>query len=286
MLLLGAHVSIAGGLHQAFAIGVKLGCTAIQIFTKNATRWNAPPLSPDAIARFLTAWRDSAISTVVAHDSYLINLGTPDPMLRQKSQEALLHEVQRCVHLRIPYLVMHPGAHVGAGETEGLQRIAAGLDWVHEHVPEVAPRILLETTAGQGTNVGYRFEHLAAIFDMVHAPDWLGVCLDTCHIFAAGYDLRTDIGYAETMRQFETVIGLNRLQVLHLNDSQKGLGSRIDRHVAIGNGAIGIEGFRRVMNDPRLAALPKIIETPKGADPIATDQENMRILRELLEDSA
>jgi deoxyribonuclease-4 len=281
-MLLGSHVSISGGLHKAFAIAQEIGCTAIQIFTKNATRWKAKPLQQQEIDRFLKDWKASGITSVVVHDSYLINLGTPKKDLLQKSQDALLLELQRCEQLTIPYLVMHPGSHVGSGEAEGLKRVAESFDVIHSQTPGYKTRILIETTAGQGTNLGYRFEQLAKILELVQEPERLGVCFDTCHAFAAGYELRTEAGYNTTFEMFDKVIGLNRLKVIHLNDSLKDLGSRRDRHQGIGEGKIGLEGFRFLMNDSRFETIPKILETPKGDDPIASDKENLRILRTLL----
>ncbi len=280
-MLLGSHVSISGGLHKAFERAHEIGCTAIQIFSRNATRWKVKPLEKTQITRFIEDWKASTITSVVVHDSYLINLGTPKEDLLQKSRDAMLIELQRCEQLTIPYLVIHPGSHVGSGEENGLKRIAESFDVIHEQTTGYTTHILLETTAGQGTNLGYRFEQLAQIIETVQEPERLGVCLDTCHVFAAGYELRTEEGYHETFEQFDKIIGLDRLQAIHLNDSLKGLGSRRDRHQEIGKGAIGLEGFRLLMNDPRLNAIPMILETPKGDDPIAADKENLRVLQDL-----
>ena len=282
-MLLGSHVSISGGLHKAISLGEKIGCTAIQIFTKNATRWKVKPLQEKEIHRFIEDWNASSIVSVVAHDSYLINLGTPKEELLQKSQEALLIELQRCEQLTVPYLVMHPGSHVGSGEENGLKRVAKSFDVIQAQTPGYQTKILIETTAGQGTNLGYRFEHLANILDMVQEPERLGVCFDTCHAFAAGYELRTEEGYHETFETFDRLIGLDRIKVIHLNDSLKGLGSRVDRHQGIGEGEIGLKGFRFLMNDPRFKSTPMILETPKGDDPIVADKENLRVLRSLLQ---
>ncbi len=286
MLLLGSHVSISGGLHKAFPIAQEIGCTAMQIFTKNSNQWNAKPLQANEIDLFKSAWNASGIACVVAHDSYLINLGTPDEALLEKSRHAMLIEVQRCEQLGIPFLVMHPGSHVGSGEDAGLRRVAESFDEIHRQTEGVRTQILVETTAGQGTNLGYRFEQIARIFDQVRAPERLGVCFDTCHAFAAGYEIRTEAGYRETMAEFDRLIGLHRLKTIHLNDSLKPLGSRVDRHDAIGNGQIGIDGFRWIMNDPRLADVPKILETPKGDDPVASDKENLARLYALLPQQA
>jgi len=282
MLLIGSHVSISGGLHKAFPIAKEIGCTAMQIFTKNASQWNARPLQENDIDVFKTAWQASGIACVVAHDSYLINLGTPDDELLAKSRTAMLIEVQRCEQLGIPYLVMHPGSHVGSGEEAGLRRVAESFDEIHHQTEGFQTQILVETTAGQGTNLGYQFEQIARIFEQVRSPERLGVCFDTCHAFAAGYDIRTEAAYRDTMAAFDRLIGLNRLKAIHLNDSVKPLGSRVDRHDAIGSGHIGIEGFRWLMNDARLADVPKILETPKGDDPVASDKENLARLYALL----
>ena len=282
MLLLGSHVSISGGLHKAFPIAQEIGCTAMQIFTKNSNQWNAKPLQANDIDLFKSAWKASGIACVVAHDSYLINLGTPDEALLEKSRHAMLIEVQRCEQLGIPFLVMHPGSHVGSGEDAGLRRVAESFDEIHRQTEGVRTQILVETTAGQGTNLGSRFEQIAQILEQVRAPERLGVCFDTCHAFAAGYEMRTEAGYRETMAEFDRLIGLDRLKTIHLNDSLKPLGSRVDRHDAIGKGQIGLDGFRWIMNDPRLADVPKILETPKGDDPVASDKENLARLYALL----
>ena len=282
MRLLGSHVSIAGGLHKAFAMGGKIGCTAIQIFTRNANRWKAKPLADQEIRLFRDAWKTSAIQTVIAHDSYLINLGTPNDDLWLKSQTALLAEVQRCEQLGIPYLVIHPGSHVGSGETEGLRRVAKALDLIHQHTTGYTTQILLETTAGQGTNLGHRFEQLATILELVQEPERLGICFDTCHAFAAGYELRSKEGYQRTFGAFDQLLGRERLKVIHLNDSLKTRGSRVDRHQGIGEGEIGLEGFRLLMNDPGFERIPMILETPKNDAPIASDRDNLQTLTSLI----
>ena len=286
MLLIGAHVSISGGLHKAFPLAADIGCTAMQIFTKNASQWNAKPLQEKDIQQFKAAWAASGIRMVVAHDSYLINLATPDDALLEKSRSAMRIEVERCEQLGIPYLVMHPGSHVGSGEEAGLRRVAESFDAIHRQTSGYQTKILVETTAGQGTNLGWQFEQIARIFEHVAQPERLGVCFDTCHAFAAGYDIRTEAAYRQTMAEFDRIIGLARLNAIHVNDSVKPLGCRVDRHEAIGKGHIGLDGFRWLMNDPRLADIPKILETPKGGDPVASDQENLSKLRALLETEA
>jgi len=278
MLLIGAHMSIAGGAHRAFARGEETGCAAIQVFTKNASQWRAKPIAEAEAAAFRAAWQASAIGPVIAHDSYLINLAATDETMWQKSIAAFLDEMQRCAQLGIPELVMHPGAHLGAGEEAGLQRLAAAFRQIFaEAPPEVT--VLLENTAGQGTCLGYRFEHLAAVLEQVPEGRF-GVCFDTCHAYAAGYDLATAEGFAEVMAEFDRRIGLERLRAFHLNDCKKGLGSRVDRHAHIGQGAIGEAGFAALMQDGRFDAVPKILETPKGEGG-ECDMMNLALLRRL-----
>ncbi len=282
-ILLGAHMSIAGGVYNCFDHGEHFKCTTIQIFTKNASQWRAKPLTETEIDKFKERQKQTKISPVVAHDSYLINLGSNNKALLQKSKEAFLVEMQRCELLEIPCLVTHPGSHTGAGEEAGLKTIADSLSWLHHKLPEAKVMICLETTAGQGTNLGYRFEQIANIIELSDSPERLGVCLDTCHIFAAGYDIRTEKAYRKTMGEFDSVIGLKRLKVIHFNDSRKELGSRIDRHEHIGKGCIGVEPFGLFMNDRRLAKIPKILETPKGDDATGDDR-NLTILRNLVKE--
>jgi len=278
VLLIGAHMSIAGGLHLAFARGEETGCAAIQVFTKNASQWRGKAISPAEAEAFRRVWQASAIGPVIAHDSYLINLAAPDEAMWQKSIAAFIDEMQRCAILGIPELVMHPGAHLGAGEEAGLQRMAAAFRQIfNEATPEVT--VLLENTAGQGTCLGYRFEHLAAIIEQVPEGRF-GVCFDTCHAWAAGYDLSTMEGFARVMEEFDRVIGLERLRAFHVNDSRKGLGCRVDRHEHVGQGSIGEAGFAALMKDPRFAGIPKILETPKG-DEGELDRMNLALLRRL-----
>jgi len=280
-LRLGAHMSIAGGISKSLDRGHSIGCQSIQIFTRNQRQWKSKPLDPGEIERFKSKQASTGIGPVVAHDSYLINLGSPDDAMWEKSLAAYILELHHCQTLAIPYLVMHPGSHLGSGEEVGLQRVAAGLDRAHDATPDFQVVSLLETTAGQGTNLGYRFEQLAAIRDMVREPDRVAICIDTCHVFAAGYDLRTRESYAETMGEFDRILGLDSLRCLHLNDCKKELGSRVDRHEHIGKGMLGIEPFRFLMNDHRLSGLPGLLETPKGPE-MLEDVENLRVLRSLM----
>jgi deoxyribonuclease-4 len=279
---LGAHESIAGGLHKAFDRAQSATCDAVQIFVKSNRSWAVKPLTEDEIARFKARAEETGIRPVVGHTSYLLNLGSPDELLWEKSRDMLITELERCEALGIPWLVLHPGAHVGSGEKAGLARVAEGLGEVHAATPGFRAQILLETTAGQGTSLGRTFEQLARIIELTEQGERLGVCLDTCHVFAAGYELRTAEGYAATMEAFERTLGLERLKALHLNDSKGELGERKDRHEHIGKGHIGLEGFRNVLNDPRLAGLPGLLETPKGDD-LQEDRENLAVLRSLVE---
>jgi len=279
---LGAHMSIAGGVDRAILRGQSIGCETIQIFTKNTNQWRAKPLAPGEIARFKQAREEAGINPVFGHTSYLINLGSPDEDLWQKSVDSFLLEMERCAALGLPYLVTHPGAHMGAGEDMGLRRISRALDEILARTDGSGITILLETTAGQGSNLGYRFEHLARLIEESAYPDRLGVCFDTCHAFAAGYDLRTPEVFHRTFEEFHTLIGIDRLKVIHLNDSRSDLGSRIDRHEHIGLGKLGLDAFRLLLNDPRFRDLPMVLETPKGPD-MKEDVMNLATLRRLIE---
>jgi deoxyribonuclease-4 len=281
MLRLGAHESIAGGMHKAFDRAQSVGCDAVQIFVKPNRAWAVKPLTTEDVDLFKAKAADTDIQPVIGHASYLLNLGTPDDMLWKKSIDTLILELERCEVLGVPYLVLHPGAHVGTGEETGLVRIAQALGDVHAGTPGFHTQILLETTSGQGSSLGHRFEHLAWLMDNAPEGERLGVCLDTCHVFAAGYELRTPDGYAATMDEFDHVVGLERLQAIHLNDSTGDLGSRKDRHNHIGKGHIGLEGFRHILNDTRLAGLPALLETPKSDD-LHEDRENLGVLRSLV----
>jgi deoxyribonuclease-4 len=279
--LIGAHMSIAGGVQHALERGQAVGCRTIQVFTKNANQWRAKPLAEDDIREFKRLSKETGIAPVVAHDSYLINIASPDPKKLGASRAALLDEMERVEALEIPYLVMHPGAHMGAGEKEGLRQISRSLDELHARTRGFAMKILLETTAGQGTNLGYRFEQLGAILGDVAEPERLGVCVDTCHIFAAGYEIRTVEGYEKTMEDLFGQLGSEGVQCVHINDSLKAFESRVDRHAHIGKGEIGLDAFCLLMNDPRFVKIPKILETPKG-DNDEMDLKNLAVLRGLI----
>jgi deoxyribonuclease-4 len=276
--LFGCHVSIAGGIDKSIARAEKLQLGAMQIFSKNASRWHSPPLHAETIERFRVARRKSSLSYIAVHDSYLINLASPDILNWQKSRDAFCEELERCAALGINDLVMHPGAHLESGERAGLLKIIAAIKQARDRTgPDV--RILLETTAGQGTNIGWRFEHLAEIIDGCDHGN-LAVCFDTCHVFAAGYDLRCTQNVTDTFDEFEKKVGLNKIALFHLNDSKKGCGSRVDRHQLVGQGEIGEQGFHALLKDPRLAEIPKIIETPSGPNN-SNDLLTLSLLRKL-----
>lgn len=279
MPLFGAHMSIAGGCHNALLAAQAHGCQTVQLFTKNANQWSARPLSEEEIDTFRRLRRQQRLRVTMAHDSYLINLASPDDALYHRSIEAFVDEVARAEALGLTYLVAHPGAHVDSGEEPGLRRVAAALDEVHARCPGYRVRVLLETTAGQGSTLGHRFEHLARILERVADPDRLGVCFDTCHVFAAGYALAPAAEYRATMRAFDRAIGLRRLRAFHVNDSLKPLGSRVDRHAHLGRGHLGEEPFRLLVNDRRFRNRPMVLETPKEDD---MDAVNLAVLRGLV----
>lgn len=270
-------MSIAGGVDRALERGMSIGCAAIQIFLKNNMQWRGRPLAVDDIQRF----RQRRHLLVIAHSGYLINLAAINPVFLRRSQAAVVDEIKRAELLGIAVLVLHPGAHMGAGEAAGLKQVARSLDAVFQATPRARVRIALETTAGQGTNLGHRFEQLAEIFQRVRQPHRLAVCLDTCHLFAAGYDIRTAAGYRRTMRELDRWVGCRQVVSVHLNDSRAPLGSRVDRHAHIGRGHLGLAAFRAVLRDRRWRDLPLVLETPKGQD-LREDRENLRVLRACL----
>jgi deoxyribonuclease-4 len=274
-------MSIAGGVDKALLLGKTVGCDAIQIFTKSSRQWAAKPYAKEELELFQLNRNETGITTVIAHDSYLLNLGSPDNALRKRSILAFIDELERCEMLGISNLVAHPGSHLGAGEEEGIKTIARSIDEVHQACPGYNAKITLEITAGQGSNLGYRFEQIAGMFDATRENDRLRVCFDTEHAFAAGYDIRTREGYERTFTEFDEAIGIAHLAAFHLNDSKKELNSRVDRHEHIGKGHIGVEGFRLLLNDKRFWGLPMCLETPKGRD-LKEDRENLTLLRSLL----
>jgi len=279
---LGAHMSIAGGLHNAIDRGLKAGCGVVQIFTQNANQWKGKPVSDAEAALFRDKWQASGLHEIISHDIYLVNLAAPAGETRDKSLAAFQTEMERCALLGIEKIIMHPGAHLGDGEEEGIRRIAEAFDRLFERVELFHGKVLLETTAGQGTNLGYRFEQLREIMDRSAHPDRFAVCLATCHIFAAGYDITTEEGYQQVFAEFDKIIGLEKLQAFHLNDSKKGLNCRVDRHEHIGQGSLGLAGFKFLMNDKRFGSIPKMLETPKG-DNDEMDEINLKLLRDLVE---
>jgi deoxyribonuclease-4 len=283
MRTFGSHMSIAGGCDRAVRSAEAVGFETVQLFTKNNNQWNAPALTDEHVATFREALRETGIVDPVAHTSYLINLASPDDALWEKSIAAMVVEAERCEALGIGDLVVHPGAHMGEGEEAGVVRIARGLDVVHKRTKGLRVLIDLETTAGQGTNLGYRFEHLRDILDRVVHSERLGVCVDTCHIFAAGYSLATLEEYDETIDRLDRSVGLKRVRAWHLNDSRRECGSRVDRHAGIGAGHMGLEPFRHLVNDLRFRDSPMILETPKGMDEGEDlDERNQRTLRRLI----
>lgn len=274
---LGAHLSIGGGLPRAVDRARVAGCETLQIFTKSAGQWRARPLPDAEIAEFHAKVRTAGIRPVFAHNSYLINVAAADRALRTQSLAALWEEIERADALGLDGLIMHPGSHTTGSEADGLKRIADALgDLLSRR--RVRTRILLEHTAGQGTNLGHRFEHLAAILDGLRWSRRVGICIDTCHLVAAGYDITTERGYDDTFRQLDAIVGLDRVWAFHLNDSKKPCGSRVDRHEHIGRGCLGLEPFRRLLNDRRFRDAPMILETPKD-----DERERRRSLRTPLE---
>lgn len=277
----GAHQSIAGGVFTAIERGQKAGCGTIQMFNKSNSQWKAKALSTEEIDLYFQRIEETGITVSVSHTSYLINIASPDEALAEKSYLSLKEEMQRCNTLKIPNLVFHPGSHVGCGEEIGMNRVASYVNRLFEELPDNTVTLLYETTAGQGTNLGYAFEQLAHMIDRVENKAQMGVCFDTCHVFAAGYPISDPADYAKTMKQFDSVIGLDRLRIIHANDSMKEFGSKRDRHQHIGQGCIGLEAFRNLINDKRLKDVPLILETPKEDD-LAEDIENLKVLRSLV----
>jgi deoxyribonuclease-4 len=278
-VFLGAHVPVTGGIHNAPRNGAAIGAEAIQVFTRNQMQWRCRPLGEDECGAFRDELAKSGVRVALSHGSYLVNLASPVDDFLTKSRETFRAEMERCHALGIPYLVFHPGAHMGRGEGEGLAALAESLDWALERTEGLAVTPLLEVTAGQGSSLGHRFEHLAEIFDRVRAPERLGVCLDTCHLYAAGSDIATAEGYERTMKAFQRIVGLRKLKAVHLNDSKKGLGSRVDRHARAGEGVLGLESFRRIVNDRRFRGVPLVVETP---GPLAEWKKEIGLLRGLI----
>lgn len=283
MPIFGSHLSIAGGYYKAVNRAAELGLNAVQLFTKNNNQWKAKPISDEDIRLFQTALKDSGIRHPISHASYLINLASPDQELRTKSIDAMVVEIQRADLLGIPYVIFHPGAYTTSSEAEGLDAIINSLDEIHSRTGDLRTYPLLENTAGQGSNLGWKFEHLQFIIEGVKQPDRLGVCIDTCHAFAAGYPMHTAAEYQNTVKQMKTTFGLKRIKAIHLNDSKKAFGSRRDRHEHIGEGEMGLEPFRHLLNDSRFSRIPMYLETEKGQrDGVELDTINLQTLKQLL----
>ncbi len=281
MVMLGAHESVSGGLHLAFKRIKQVGGDALQIFTRNQRQWIPAELKEEEIQLYKEAHEESGGILVASHGSYLVNFATAKKELLQKSTRAFILELQRCQLLGIPYVVLHPGSHGGDGVEVGLNRFVAGIDHaITQSKTEV--EVLIETTAGQGTGLGRSFEELAYILQNSEHSSRLGVCVDTCHIFAAGYDIRSVESYNATIAGLDNLIGLEKVKFFHLNDSKKELGSCVDRHEHIGKGAIGLAGFKNLLNDPRFSGLPMTLETPKS-DSLEEDRENLKTLRSLID---
>ncbi len=278
--MLGAHMSIAGEVGEALTRGKQVGCDCIQIFTKSSRQWASKPLTKEEIEKFKHNRIETGITTVIAHDSYLVNLGAPDNAMRTRSVKGFIDELHRCEALGVPTLVAHPGSHVGSGIENGIKTIAKSIDEAHAACKGFTVKIALEITAGQGSNLGHTFEQMAQIFDAVAENERLRLCFDTEHAFAAGYDIRTPEGYENTFGELDKYVGLKRLAAFHLNDSIKDFHSRVDRHQHIGKGFIGLGAFRRLLNDPRFFGLPMCLETPKGPE-MKEDVENLATLRSL-----
>ncbi len=277
--MLGAHVSIAGGVETAPERAKKLTCDCMQIFSKNQQQWKAKPITIEQADMFKENCQKFGVENTVIHDSYLINLASPDKALLKQSREAFLDEMVRAQHLGVRYLAFHPGSHSGSGESQGLKTIAESLNWVRTEFGGGDVEFLFENTAGQGSAVGYSFDHLAKIISLLDDQKRAGVCLDTCHTYAAGYDLKTKAGYGKTMDLFNDIIGGEYLKAAHLNDCKSAFGSRVDRHEQIGKGNLGLDGFRNLMNDKRLAKIPMNLETPAGDKKYKTE---LKLLRSLI----
>ena len=284
MPLFGSHLSIAGGMQKAVYAAAEYGMDCVQIFTKNNNQWRAKPLTEDMVETFLSALEDTGIQKPCSHASYLINLATPKNDLWEKSIEAMIVELERADRLSLEGVVMHPGSHTGSGEEAGLVRISQAIDIIHKRLPDLETQIWLENTAGQGTNLGYRFEHLQSIIEQVEHPHRLGVCLDSCHLFAAGYPLSLKNEYTATMNEFDEIVGKKYLQAFHLNDSKREFESRVDRHEHLGEGYLGLEAFRWIVRDPFMKDIPMYLETPKGTNDDGEDWDaiNLAKLQELL----
>ena len=280
-MIFGAHESISGGVFNAIMRGQEATCDAVQIFNKSNSQWRAKQLKSDEVDQYFAAVEETCVTVACSHSSYLINIGSPDDALQAKSRNSLQEETERCNLLKVPNLVFHPGSHVGSGEEPGMDRIAENMNDVLSNIPDNTVTLCLETTAGQGSNLGYTFEQIAYMLDRVEDKDHIGVCLDTCHIFAAGYAITNPKDYKKTIKSFDDIIGLKKLKIVHTNDSKTEFGSKKDRHEHIGEGHIGIEAFENFVNEKRFKEIPFILETPKGDD-LSDDIENLEKLRSLV----
>lgn len=281
-MLLGAHVSISQGVDKAIIRGQEIGSDTIQIFTKNSTQWKSKEIKDEELQRYLKLKEGSGIEPIFSHNSYLINIGSPDPILLRRSRNALIEELRRCEALQLAYLVIHPGAYLNSTLQDGIKRIAESLSIAHQKISHKRVIICLENTAGQGTSIGHNFEELIKIIELTDQSERLGICLDTCHLFAAGYDIKSANGYNKTFEEFEAIFGIHRLKVIHLNDTKNRLGSRVDRHEHIGKGFLGIKPFQWLLNDKRFNNIPMVIETPKEKDANEADRANLNLLRSLM----
>jgi len=277
----GAHESISGGVFNAIERGKTATCDIIQMFNKSNSQWRAKKIEQAELDKYFEMIKETGVSVATSHSSYLINIASPVKELNEKSYKSLKEEMERCQMLKIPNLVLHPGSHVGTGEEAGIKRIIKNVNRLFKELKDNSVCLLLETTAGQGSNLGYTFEQIAEMIDGVKIQDHIGVCLDTCHIFAAGYPISDPKEYKQTMKKFDDIIGLDKLRIIHMNDSKKEFGSRRDRHEHIGKGHIGIEAFRNIVNDKRLKKIPMILETPKEEE-LKEDIENLKVLRSLV----
>lgn len=278
--LLGAHMSIAGGLDQALWRGREVGCSVVQLFLKNQLQWKAKPYAVEEIRAFKAAWKTTGMRSVFAHSAYLINLAAPAPAEWKRAVAAFHDELERAEALGLPFVIIHPGSHKGAGLEDGIRRIARALDELMARTRGYRVMVLLENTAGGGATIGRSFEELRAILDAVYSADRIGVCLDTCHLFAAGYDLRSREGYAATMERCRRLLGRQRVRAFHLNDAKQPLGSGLDRHEKIGRGHLGLAAFRWLLTDRRFTRVPMVLETPKEPEPRA-DRDALALLRGL-----
>ncbi len=279
-MILGAHMSIAGGVDKAIERGASIDCDAIQIFVKNNNQWFAKEQTKEEIERFKKLQKETNIF-VFAHTGYLINLASPKEDVYEKSMESMLGEIIRCQKLDIPYLVLHPGSHLGTGEETGIKKIIKSLNKLFKETKKSTVKVLLETTSGQGTNLGYKFEHISEIIAGISEKTRTGVCFDTCHSFSAGYDIKSKDGYKKTMEEFDKIIGIKNLLAFHINDSKFPMGQKKDRHEHIGQGFLGLEAFENILNDKRFKNIPMVLETPKDED-LKEDVENLKTLRSLI----